>query len=135
MSAENVELVSTIFARLEAGGIDAVADYFDPEFEFTTPPALASEPGTYRGVEGVRRWFDSFYEAMDEVRLVPTELVDAGEAGVAIAFRIETRGRSTGLEVAQEAGMLIRLADGRVLRFEITGDLEAALALATANGD
>jgi hypothetical protein len=31
--------------------------------------------------------------------------------------------------------MLIRLTDGRVLRFEITGDLDAALALATANGD
>ena len=38
-----------------------------PEFEVTTPQSLASEPDTYRGHEGIRRYFDSFYEAMENV--------------------------------------------------------------------
>ena len=34
----------------------------------TTPANLAAEPDTYRGHEGIRRYFDSFYDVMDEVR-------------------------------------------------------------------
>jgi ketosteroid isomerase-like protein len=130
MSAADVELTKSIFSRLAEGGVDAVADSFHPDFEFTTPPALASEPDTYRGIEGVRRWFDTFYEAMDRVVLDPTEIVDAGDGKVVVAFQILTRGRTTGLELSQDAAMLIRIADNRALRFEIVADLDAALSLA-----
>jgi ketosteroid isomerase-like protein len=130
MSAGDVELVESIFKRLAEEGIDFVADSFHPDFEFATPPALASEPDTYRGLEGVRRWYDSFYEAMDEVSVVPTELVDAGPEKVAIAMQLRARGRVTGLELTQDAAMLIRLRDGKAWRFEIVPTLPEAVALA-----
>jgi len=69
VSASDVEFARSVLERLATGGVDAVADVFHDDFEFTTPPGLASEPDTYRGIEGVRRWYDSFYEAMDEVRI------------------------------------------------------------------
>lgn len=34
-----------------------------------TPVGMAAEPDTYRGPEGIRRWFESFYEVMEEIRL------------------------------------------------------------------
>jgi ketosteroid isomerase-like protein len=132
VSEADVELAKSIFERLAGGGVEAVADSFDKDFEFTTPAALASEPDTYRGVEGVRRWFDSFYEAMDRVELVPRDIVDAGEGRVAVAFTIETRGRTTGLELTQEAAMLVRIRDERAHRFEIFPTLDEALELAEA---
>ncbi len=130
MSASNIELSRTVFELLARGGVDAVADRFDDEFEFTTPPGLASEPDTYRGIEGVRRWFASFYEAMDEVRIDPVEFVDAGEDSVAVQFRLIARGRTTGIEASQDAAMLVSLRDQLILRFQIVPTLEDALALA-----
>ena len=130
MSQSDVELVREIFARLGEDGVDAVAENLHPDFEFATPPQLASEPGTYRGLEGIRRWFDSFYEAMDMVRLQPDQIVDAGPGKVVVEFRILTRGRSTGLELSQEAAMLIRLVDGKAWRFEIVATKDEAQALA-----
>lgn len=132
MSAAEVELTRKLFALLAEGGVDATADSFHPDFEFTTPAHLASEPGTYRGVEGARRWFDTFYEAMDRVEIVPVEIVDAGKERVALSMRLESRGRSTGLEVSQDGAMLVHFADGKILLFEIVASLDEALALAAA---
>jgi ketosteroid isomerase-like protein len=132
VSASDVELVESTFRRLNEEGVDYVAESFHPDFEFTTPAALASEPDTYRGVEGVQRWFDSFYEAMDQVAIVPTEIVDAGPGKVAISMEVRTRGRTTGLELKQAAAMLIRISGEQVTRFEIVATLPEALALAAA---
>ena len=130
MSAADVALTRRIFQRLADEGVEAVIDNFHPDFEVTTPPDLASEPGTYRGHDGLRRWFDSFYEAMDKVDIEPTEIVDVGEGRVAVAFRLVARGRSTGIELAQEAAMLVALEDGLAVRMELAASLEQALAKA-----
>ena len=132
MSASDVELVQSTFRKLSEQGVDYVAEDFHPDFEFTTPPALASEPGTYRGTQGVQRWFDSFYEAMDRVAVVPVEVVDAGAGKVAMSFQLQTRGRTTGLELTQDAAMLALIDDGKFRRFEIVATLADALALAGA---
>ena len=72
MASENLEdrqgRASTAF---NADGVDGILPFIHPDFEATTPPELAAEPDTYRGHEGVRRYFDSFYEIMDEIRFEP----------------------------------------------------------------
>ena len=55
--------------------------FVHPEFEVTTPPGLAAEPDTYRGPGGVRRYFESFYEAMDRVGFEPERFIAVGDAG------------------------------------------------------
>lgn len=130
MSAADVELARRTFERLADEGVEPVIDNSHPDFEVTTPPDLASEPDTYRGHDGLRRWFNSFYEAMDKVAIEPTEIVDVGEGRVAVAFRLVARGRSTGIELAQEAAMLVVLEDGLVMRMELAASLEQALTKA-----
>ena len=83
-----------------------------------TPPGLALEPQTYRGHEGVRRYFDSFYEAVDEIRMEADEFIPAGEK-VIVPFRMTTRGRSSGIEASMNAVQVCTLRDGRAVRFEI----------------
>jgi ketosteroid isomerase-like protein len=134
MSEADLELAREFFARLNEGGVDAVAANLHPDFEFTTPPELASEPGTYRGAEGLRAWYDSFYEAMDEVRVEPSEFVQVGDGLVAAAFTLVARGRSTGLEFSQNAGLLMRMKDGLAHGSEIFATLDEAVAAAKGNG-
>jgi ketosteroid isomerase-like protein len=134
MSASDVELVRDSLKLLSEGGVDAAAATFHPDFEFTTPPELASEPGTYHGEEGARAWFDSFYEAMDEVAIIPGELVNAGDGLVAGPFTLSARGRSTGLEFSQNAGILATVSDGKLRKLDIYPTLERALAAAGVGG-
>jgi ketosteroid isomerase-like protein len=117
------------FAALEAGGVEALIPLLAEDFEVTTPSMLAAEPDTYRGHDGIRRYFDSFYEAMDEVRFEPRDFVAVGER-VVVPFRLSARGRTSGLEFDQSAVMVWRVRGGRASGLELFTDLDEALAFA-----
>jgi hypothetical protein len=126
MSGRNVEIIREGFEALSEGGVEALLPLVHPEFEMTTPANLAAEPDTYRGPEGVRRYFDSFYEAMDEVRFEPAEFREAGERVIAPST-LTARGRATGIEAKQEVVLVWTLRDERVIRIEVFATLDEAL--------
>ena len=115
MAQDPEALIREAFEALSEGGVEAMLPYVRHDFEMITPPELASEPDTYRGPEGVRRWFDSFYEAMDEVRIEPREIRTYDDV-VGIAFRMVARGRTTSLELIQEACARCEVEDGGIRR-------------------
>lgn len=117
-----------VFAAMNEQGLEAALDDIDPEFEMTTPPDLAAEPGTFSGHAGIKRWFDSFDEAMEKIRIEPSELRDAGRDHVAASFTLSARGRTSGLEFNQNAAMLMTMREGRLLRIEYFGDVDEAEA-------
>ena len=68
MATDPTELARrTASTRSPSEGVDGMLEYVHPEFEMETLPGIAAEPQRLRGHDGVRRWFDSFYEVMDEV--------------------------------------------------------------------
>src|SRR3954468_16504456 len=117
MSQENVELIRTAYAVFAEQGVEAVLAFTDPEFETTTPPSLASEPDTYRGHEGVRRYFGSFGAAMEAVYFEGREDTPAGYK-VLVDTVMHARGRTTGIETEQRAFLVWSLRDGLVTRVE-----------------
>ena len=127
MASDNVELVRRAFEDFNLDGAEALLPHLHEDFVAITPPELASEPDTYRGHEGVRRYFESFSEAMDEIRIDPTELHGAGDM-VIVEFVLRARGKSTGLEAEQPAVMNVRVADGSILEIALYPTLEAAQA-------
>jgi uncharacterized protein len=126
----NLEIVKKGYEALASGGFESWLPLFDDEFVMETPPELASEPGIYRGPEGVRRWWEEFYEAMDEVRLVPHEFLEVGER-VVVPFETVARGRTTGLETRMAAVQVWHLRDGKAIRLDLYPDLEQATAAAS----
>ena len=129
MASENVEIVERGFEAFNQGGVEALLPRLHPDFEVTTPPELASEPDTYHGHEGVRRYFDSFYEVMEEIRWEPRSFQEAG-GRVVVEFTLRARGKSTGLEVGQDAVMVWELRDGKAIGLELYPTLDEALAAA-----
>ena len=117
MSQENVEIVRTVMESFNLKGVDAIAEQIHPDFETTTPPSLAVEPDTYRGPEGVRRWFDAWEGTMEEVRFDVDELVDAGDRVIAVS-RMVARSHTTGIEVEQAVALVWTLRDGRAVRLD-----------------
>lgn len=130
MSDENVELVKRGFEAFARDGWQALLPLLHPEFEAITSPDVAMEPDTYRGAEGVRRYFESFEEAMEDIRFLPQgEFIDAGDK-VLVPFRLAARGKETGIEVEQPAFQVWTLRDGKALRVEVFGSREAAFEAA-----
>jgi ketosteroid isomerase-like protein len=129
MSEENVEIVRSAYAALAEQGVEAVLAFIDPEFEVTTPPSLASEPGTYQGYEGVRRYFGSFGDAMEGVYFEGQEFTSAGDK-VLVDTKLHARGRTTGIETEQRAFLVWTLRDGMAIGVETFAERGQALKAA-----
>jgi ketosteroid isomerase-like protein len=129
VSEESVEIVRATYAAMADGDPDAMLPFISEDFEMITPSSLAAEPDTYRGHAGVRRWYETFYEAVDSIRFETTRVEAAGER-VALRFTMTTRGRTTGLEASLEATALADVEGGKVTRIEFFPTWEEAVAAA-----
>ena len=115
MSRENVETLRRLFEALNSGDIGRFLALTQPEFEGEVPPELSAEPDTYRGHDGIRRYFQSFADAMDEIRFHPDRFWDTGES-VAVAVRVTAKGRRTAIPVEQQFALLWTFRDGKAIR-------------------
>jgi ketosteroid isomerase-like protein len=129
VSGENVDFVERGFEAFNETGVEGILPFIHPEFEATTPPNLASEPDTYRGHDGIRRWFDSFDEVMDGIRWDAHHFQQAGDK-VVVEFTLRARGKKTGLDFGQDAVMVWSMRDGKAIRVELYESLDEALRAA-----
>jgi ketosteroid isomerase-like protein len=129
VSEANIDVVRAGFEALSEGGVEAMLPFVHPDFEATTPPGLAAEPDTYRGHDGVRRYFASFYEAMDRVIFEPDEYIPVGDR-VVVPMTLRARGRTTGIEAEQRLVGIWDVKDGKLIRSEVFATLEEAMAAA-----
>ena len=134
MASENLEIIRRGFEAFNADGVDGILPFIDPEFEATTPPNLASEPDTYKGHEGIRRWFDSFYEVMDDIRWDAHGFERQVGDQVVVQFTLRARGKTTGLDFGQEAVMVWTLRDGKAIGVELFETVDEALAATEQGG-
>ncbi len=118
MATESVEQARRGFDALASGGVESMLEFVHPQFEMETLPGIAAEPQVYRGHDGVRRWFDSFYEVMDEISIEPSSYEEIEPDRVLLEFKMRARGQASGIEVAQEARAIATLRDGLMLRLE-----------------
>ena len=130
MTDQNVEVVRRALDALAEGGMEAMLQFVDDEFEMVTPSELAAEPDTYRGHDGVRRWFDSFYEVMDRVGLEGVDLAAVGGDQVVASLKMSARGGTTGIEVSQDTEALCSVADGKLREMKFFASRPEAVAAA-----
>jgi ketosteroid isomerase-like protein len=126
MSRYNVEFVREFNRRVNDEGYEAALPVIAPEFEFFTPADMAAEPDTYRGPEGIRRWFETFYDAMDEVRIVAERYIDAGEEWVVVPSKLVTRGRHSGLVAEQPVVLAWAIRDRKAVGLRLFATEEEA---------
>ena len=129
MSQRDIEILRESFEAFEREGVEALLAYIDPEFEVTVPPNVSVEPDTYRGHDGVRRYFESFYEVMDEVHLLTYDYIPVGDRVVAVGA-LKARGRETGIEAEIPTFTVCTFRDGKILGFELFVTLDEAMEAA-----
>ena len=126
MSQQNVELTREALEAFNSGDIGRILALTHPDFEGEVPPELSAEPDIYRGHDGIRRYFRSFEEAMDEIRFQPGRFWDAGES-VVVFVTLSAKGRRTAIPVEQQFAQVWTMLEGAVVRLRTYPSLPAAL--------
>jgi ketosteroid isomerase-like protein len=133
VSQENVDLVRRLYAELASEGStqefelrmsdDALSRFLDPEIEWVpvTDSLLAVE--SYRGFDGVRRFWGEFLSTWESYRVETLRFDDAGDQ-VAVVVRIV--GQTHELEVEDTRSSLLTVRDGRIVRVQSFADPDGA---------
>jgi ketosteroid isomerase-like protein len=128
VAESNADLMREGLEGMEKEGWEAMLGLVADDFEMTTPPGLAAEPDTYRGEEGIRRYWESFYEVMEEIHVEPAGEFEEIEDWVLAPFTLRATGRTTGIESGIEGVMAWRWRDGKAVRALLFATLEEAQA-------
>jgi ketosteroid isomerase-like protein len=124
-----VEIVRQMFEAFNIEDIEDIIAFTHPDVLVEIPPEISAEPDTYRGHDGMRRYFRSFQDVMEEIRFEPVQLWEVGDR-VVVAVRLTARGRQTAIRVEQRTAGVWRIRDGKVI--EVRAYRSPAEALSAA---
>jgi ketosteroid isomerase-like protein len=130
MSEQNVEVARRSFAAFNAGDVESLVETGHPDCEWL-PFRAQLEGETYRGRDGVRRFFYDMQEAWREFQIEVMELREVG-GRVLLVGHIEGLGRGSGVAVSVDAGFVMDFRDGRIVRVVSYSDPEEARREAAA---
>ena len=100
----------------------------DPSVEYHPVLATVGGVNVYRGHDGIRSWFEDFYEVWgNQIRIEPKAYFDLGEQTL-MSYVLWGRGRSSGAEVTMTFTQVIRWRDNRVVYSKVYTDRDEALS-------
>jgi ketosteroid isomerase-like protein len=115
MSQENVEVVRAVFEAWERGGVEAVAEFWDPEIDWRAAEGGLDDVGVMRGVDAMRAYVNDWLDNFDDVHFEAEELIDAGDQVVAMQ-RVTARAKGSGVETELRYAVVNTIRDGKVVR-------------------
>jgi uncharacterized protein len=125
MSQSLVELVRRGYESWNRGDRQWVLEHMSPDVEWITPPE-DPEPGTYRGYEGLERFWAQWRAAVGQLRLEPQEMVDAGDRVVVVARRSGT-GEMSRLDISDRVVQVFSFEGDTCVRVHETYDRDEAM--------
>jgi ketosteroid isomerase-like protein len=133
VSRENVELVRRLYGELASEGStpefeqrltdEALSRVLDPGVEWIPVAHSLLAVESYRGFDGVRRFWGEFLSTWESYKVEPLSFYDAGDQ---VAVVVHIVGRTHGLEVDETRSSLLTLREERVVRVQSFADPEGA---------
>src|ERR671925_1195745 len=130
---ENVELVRRLYAELASEGStdqfemrlsdDALRRFLDPGIEWVRMSHSLLAVESYRGFDGVRRFWGQFLSSWESYRV---ELLRVDDAGDRVAVVVRIVGRANELELEETQSSLLTVRSGRVVRVQAFAHPEGA---------
>jgi ketosteroid isomerase-like protein len=130
VSADNVRLVEKGIAAWNRGDLDGWLELLGPEFEYRTAQVFLGIDPVYRGEEGMRRFWKTFRDAWESIKMEFDEVVDLGDR-VLTRHVFRGRGKQSGVEVTLKYANIFTFKDGLIVGMVGYGeDWDAARAAA-----
>lgn len=129
---ENVELVRESVYAFNRGDLDAVVKPMHPDIEWQSLDTLPNA-GTYRGLEGVREFWQTQFDMFRGFRLHLENCVAVGEHYVLATISVSGEGTRSGVGVESPGFFQVgEIRDGQVMwsgQFSTVSDALEAAAL------
>jgi SnoaL-like domain len=132
-----VDTREVLIAVLEAANrhdLDAVVTFVDPAFVGEVPSDVSAEPDVYKGHDGIRRYFKSFWEIVEGLTLECDAFDRVGSWTIA-SVHARSVGRGSGLPVDGHIALSVLSRNDRLIRLRAHPGLEDARRWASAASD
>src|SRR4051812_1200051 len=113
MSRENVEVGRGGAQGINGGDVDARADLASPSFELVPYLSSMMEATTYRGHDGLRRYFEDADSAWEVIEARLEDVREFGEHFLATG-ELYGKGRASGLEVVLPLAWVGAIVAGKI---------------------
>ena len=128
MSRENLQIARRAHEALNAGDMDELVALCHQDFELDMSDRVFN-PATYRGHEGIRRFYSEVQEVWESYVWEPEQMRDHEDVVVAL-LRTKGRGRGSGVEIDRRTAMIWTFRRGKALGLRFYRDPETALEAA-----
>jgi ketosteroid isomerase-like protein len=125
MSQADIETLRAGYEAINRDDWNEAFRFAHPEFELKTADR-AVNPGTYRGPEEVRRFFEDLLEPFEQVIIEPEEFFERGDQ-IVVFLLVRFRPTGSSAVVENRIGHLWTMREGKVTRLELFPRREDAL--------
>ena len=123
----NVDCLQELFARFnESGELDFTSVH--PDVEIHSRPDVPDRR-VWRGIEGVRAFFEVMAESFDPIRWEPLEFIVDGRQ-VVVRCHVVACGSASGAPIEFDEAQLWTFRDGLIVRLQAFATIEEAYATA-----
>jgi ketosteroid isomerase-like protein len=127
---DSITILKEALEAFSSGDIDRIVDITHPDFEGSVPPELSAEPDTYRGHAGIRRYFATFVDVVEDIRFEPERFWEAAPDVIVASVRMTGRGKQTAIPIEQRNAQVWTLREGKLWRGVTYASLGDALTAA-----
>ena len=119
MAEGNVEIVRRTVDLWNRRDIEGALAGTHEDFEMDWSNSIGPLKGVYRGREEVRRMWEAFLDAWDELTWDPLEVIDLEDDRVILVNRVRMRGKGSGVDVDATGVQLWTLREGKLTRVKL----------------
>jgi ketosteroid isomerase-like protein len=134
MSQGNVEIVRDSLKALADGGLDALAEFWNPDINWRAIEGAPDDVGEMHGRDAARRYVQDWFDTFDNFTVVAEELLDAGDDRVVAVQHLIGRARQSGVETELRYAVVYTLHEGKIARVREYRDRAEALEAAGLAG-
>lgn len=126
MSRENVGIIRDVNEAWNRGDLERLYGYMSPDWEWHPARLFPGTDAVYRGKEGFTRFWNTFREPWESIRLEIERIEDLGDR-VLVLFTFYGKGKGSGIEVTAEYANVVTFRDGLATRQVGYADWKSAL--------
>jgi ketosteroid isomerase-like protein len=130
MSQENVEVVRRGLQAFADGGVDAMAEFWDPDIVWRAAEGAIDDVGEMHGPVAVRRYIQDWLDNFEDPSIVAEELRDVGDDRVLAIQRVKARAKVSGVEIDIRYAAVSTVRDGKIVRGQEYLSVDEALEAA-----
>jgi ketosteroid isomerase-like protein len=130
MSQENIEIVRRAWDAWIRGDPEGMYACYADDVVWDLTHFRDWPENTYRGIDGVRRFFAEWLEVWDALEVGVDEIFAAPDGRVLSLAWNRAKGRTSGAPMEFRWGQIATIEDGRICRLDNYDDRDEALAAA-----